>query len=349
MPGPLALLCLLLALLLPVPAPAAPAPDDKAPPVVAYPDLLVNLATYIGKTVTLQGTFHFMETNKPSFDLHMGEQTVSVSIVNLPPEAQTAIRRLRDFSEKPITVTGTVRQGPFQGTPVLLLAATVQIPGVATHFVITPSEGVVTYPQIQRHFENFLNAEVTLKGRFDFRDPDGQMFSLWRGIGEIEVDFSKLPDADRLHLLAEPDFSNHPLTVKGFVFPLPGRKGSYFLQAQSLEIPPPPTPGAVDPAKKGLTSYSDLLADPTRYLNHTVRMRGSYDLASDNPFTFQMRQEGDTIEVLYDKIDPQLRDQIAAFPDFSNITFFVNGTVHAYPDAPNRFFLVADKIEIVSE
>ena len=347
MPGPLALLCLLLAA---VSAFSAPAPDDKAPPVVTYPDLLVNLATYVNKTVTLQGTFHYMEPDKPRFDLHMGEQTVSVSIVDLLPEAQAAIRHLRDFSEKPLTVTGTVRQGAFQAAPVLLLASSVEIAGVPTHFVITPTDGVVTYPQIERHYENFLNAEVTMKGRFDFRDPDRQMFSLWRGIGEIEVDFSKLPDPDRLRLLGEPNFSNQPLTVKGSILPLPGApKGSYLLLAASLVIPPPPSPGAVDPAKKGLTTYSDLLASPTRYLNHTVRMRGSYDLASDNPFSFQMRQDDDTIEVLYGKIDSQERDQIAAFPDFSNITFLVTGTIHAYPDASNRFFLVADKIEIVSE
>jgi len=343
----LALLCLLCAAVLP--ALAAPAPDDSAPPVVTYPDLLVNLATYVGRTVTLKGSFHYMESNRPSFDLHMGEQTVSVSIVNLPPEAQASLRNLRDFSEKPLSVTGVVRQGAFQAAPILLLASSVEIAGVPTHFVITPSDGVVTYPQIERHYENFLNAEVTMKGRFDFRTPDRQMFSLWRGVGEIEVDFSKLPNPDRLRLLNEPDFSNQPLTVKGSVAPLPGQKGSYLLLADSLVIPPPPTAGAVDPAKKGLTGYGDLLAAPTRYLNHTVRMKGAYDLASDNPYTFQMRQDDDTIEVLYSKIDPQLRDQIAAFPDFSGITFYVTGTIHAYPDAPNRFFLVADKIEIVSE
>jgi len=78
-------------------------------------------------------------------------------------------------------------------------------------------------------------------------------------------------------------------------------------------------------------------------------MKGAYDLASPNPFTFQMRQEGDTIEVIYERIDPSLRAQIAAFPDFSGISFYVTGTVHAYPDVPSRFYLVADKIELISQ
>ncbi len=335
-------------------APPAAAPDP-APPELVYADLLLKFDDYEGQSVRVHGTFHYLQGSEPIFELRMGDRSVNVLLSGMPPEGQRTIREMRQFSETPLAVTGILKRGDAHDNPILLVASKIDVEGgFSTHFLTDGKQGVVTYPEIERYSERFLNSTVTLKGRFDFRDPNRKLFTLWRGVDAVDIDFSRLADEGvQAKLLQEPNFSNQPLTVKGIVRASPGAKGRYMIDAVSVDYPPPPEPGAAPPpAEPNLPKkldYADLLSDPAPWLGRTVRMRGSFEYRATTPYTLEMRQKDDSIDVIFEKVSAPVQSRIASLAAFSEVGLMITGTPRAYPDAPKRFYIVADQVEFLSQ
>lgn len=350
--------CLLLAAAAGAPAADAkkaaeepPAPAPAPVPDVAYSDLLLHLDNYEGQTVRVHGTFHYLQSDGPIFELRMGDRSVSVYFNGLPPEGQMSLRELRQFSETPLAVTGAVREGNVHDLPIMIIASRIELEGAGSQFTYDSKDGFVTYPEIARFSQRFLHSAVTMQGRFDFREPDRTVFTMWRGVDEIDVDFGRLPDDLQAKLLVEPQFSNRLMTIKGIVRPSPGRKSHYLLEAQSIDFLPPfdaNSANAADPSKPRDIAYAEVLAAPEKWAGQHVQMRGSFECAGGQPYVFQMRTGSDSIEFIDERLPAPVHARLASLRPFSEAALRVSGTIRAYPDVKNRYYLVADKVEFVT-
>lgn len=340
-------------------APAKPkkAAEEPPPPPpepivdVAYTDLLLHFDDYEGKKVRVHGTFHYLQGNAPIFELRMGDRSVNVYFSTLPPEGQLTIRELRQFSETPLVVTGTVREGNAHDLPVLIMAARVELEGAGSQFSYDSKDGVITYPEIARFSSRFLHSNVVMLGRFDFREPDRTMFAMWRGVDSIDVDFGRLAIEVQAKIFVEPQFSGRLLTVKGVVRPAPGRKSHYLLEAQSVEFSPPFDPNsanAADPTKPRDISYAEILADPDKWIGQRLQMRGSFECAGGQPYVFQMRTGSDSIEFVDERLPAPIHARLTGLAPFCEAALRVYGTIRAYPDVKNRYYLVADKVDFLA-
>ncbi len=341
----------------PAASPSAPGKSASGGlPEVGYAELSLNQARYLGKDVRVHGRFYYMETRQPIFEMRMGPaQSVNVNVTLVPPEGQRIIQGLRNFSEVPLAITGTVKEGDPHDNPILIVASKIDIEGAATRYRIDPNEiPIVSYAQIVRFSQRYLNTIVTMEGRFDFREPNRQQFTLWRGLDSITVNFSRLGADLRTRFLNEPQFSGQSMRVTGIVRTDLARPGRYKLDAQSIEFPAPPTAAQAEapPAdgsapKPKPMNYADVLADPAKYAGKTVLLQGSFERFTSPPFRFEMRTGWDSLEVVSEKLPRDVQEQLGELGDFSQILFTVSGTLTPYPNNPQRFFLVADELNFL--
>lgn len=320
------------------------------PPEVSYADLSLHLPRYDGKTIRAHGKFHYLQNTAPVFEMLMGDHPVSVFISQLPPESQQVVRGLRPFSDTPLVVTGVPRYGPEHGNDIFIMASKIDVEGSSAHYSYDPKNGIVTCPEITRFSQRYLNSPATVQGRFDFRSPSENVFTIWRGTDSMEVDFGRLPNDVQTTLLQEPNFSNRVVTVKGVVRPSPLRQGQYRIEASSVEFTAPPAdaaPAETKPGQPPSATYADLLAKPAAYAGKKVLMRGSYECPATAPHAFQIRVGPDTIEVIGDKLPVSVQNRLHSLTPFTEVALRVTGTVRAYSDSGTRYYLVADKVEFL--
>ena len=329
---------------------------DGGLPEVGYVDLSLNQEKYIGKEIRVHGRFYYMESKRPIFEMRMGpSQSINVNITLVPPEGQRIIQGLRNFSEVALAVTGTVKEGDRHDNPILIVASKIDIEGAATRYRIDPDEvTVASYAQIVRFAQRYQNSIVTMEGRFDFREPNREQFTLWRGLDSISVSFIHFSDELRARFLKEPQFSGQSMKVTGIVRADPAKAGRFMLDAQSVQFPPdpkdvppeaPPQEGEV--AKPKPIAYAKIITDPDKYVGKTVLLAGSFERFTAAPFRFEMRTGWDSIEVVAEKLPRDVQDQLADLGDFSQVLFTVSGTLMAYPNNPKRLYLVADSLDFL--
>ncbi|SDU19694.1 hypothetical protein SAMN05444156_2543 [Verrucomicrobium sp. GAS474] len=338
-------------------APAAPAAADAKGgglPEVGYVALSLNQEKYLGKEVRVHGKFYYMESKRPIFEMRMGpSQSVNVLITLVSPEGKRIVQGLRNFSEVALAVTGTVKEGDRHDNPILIVASKIDIEGAATRYRIDPVEvGIASYAQIGHFSQRYLNSIVTMEGRFDFREPNREQFTLWRGLDSILVNFSHLSDDLRKRFLNEPQFSGQSMKVTGIVRTDPAKPNRFMLDAQSVSFPEPPktaeeTPQDGEAKKPKPLPYDKVLAEPDKYVGKTVLLSGSFERFTAAPFRFEMRSGWDSLEVVAEKLPRSIQEELGELGDFSQVLFTVSGTLVAYPNDPKKLYLVADQLDFL--
>ena len=75
-----------------------------------YTDILLAPERYINRVVTMKGAFDYRNTERESFELKQGDDTVEVFYEQLPEQKRALILRERSFSGGVTTVVGTVHR-----------------------------------------------------------------------------------------------------------------------------------------------------------------------------------------------------------------------------------------------
>ncbi len=95
--------------------------------LVLYTDILVAPERYLGRIVTMKGAFHYRNTERASFDLKQGDDTVEVFYEQLPELKRASILRERNFSGSSATVIGTVHRFRDAGNSYYIMATDVSV------------------------------------------------------------------------------------------------------------------------------------------------------------------------------------------------------------------------------
>ena len=77
---------------------------------VNYTDILLSPEKYLGTEVTMRGGFRYNNTERKSFDMKQGDNTIEVFYERLPREKQAAILTQKNFSQVPVAVKGTLKR-----------------------------------------------------------------------------------------------------------------------------------------------------------------------------------------------------------------------------------------------
>ena len=77
---------------------------------ITYTDILLSPEKYVGTEVTMRGEFSYNNTERKSFDMKQGDNTIEVFYERLPKEKQAAILTQKNFSKAPVAVKGTLRR-----------------------------------------------------------------------------------------------------------------------------------------------------------------------------------------------------------------------------------------------
>jgi hypothetical protein len=122
----------------------APATPRQAG-LVLYTDILLVPDRYLEKFVTMRGAFNYRNTERESFDLKQGDDTVEVFYEQLPEQKRALILQERNFSGDSATVVGTVHRFRETENSYYIMAADVSIlraqPAVAAPGQIGRQEG----------------------------------------------------------------------------------------------------------------------------------------------------------------------------------------------------------------
>ena len=94
---------------------------------VTYTDILLSPEKYVGSEVTMQGEFSYKNTERSSFDMKQGDNTIEVFYEKLPKEAQAAILSQKNFSEAPVTTKGTLKRFSNAKNSYYILATDIQL------------------------------------------------------------------------------------------------------------------------------------------------------------------------------------------------------------------------------
>ena len=77
---------------------------------VKYADILLTPEKYVGKEVTMRGEFRYKNSERKSFDMKQGDNTIEVFYERLPKETQAAILSQKNFSKAPVTAKGVLKR-----------------------------------------------------------------------------------------------------------------------------------------------------------------------------------------------------------------------------------------------
>jgi hypothetical protein len=77
---------------------------------VTYTDVLLAPEKYIGTQVAMRGEFRYKNTDRESFDMQQGDNTIEVFYKRLPKEKQAAILSQENFSKLPVSAKGTLQR-----------------------------------------------------------------------------------------------------------------------------------------------------------------------------------------------------------------------------------------------
>ena len=76
------------------------------PPIVTYVQILLDPERYVGRTVTMEGSFTYHNAERRSFDMKQDDNQLEVFYENLPKSEWQTILTQKNFSEAKISVTG---------------------------------------------------------------------------------------------------------------------------------------------------------------------------------------------------------------------------------------------------
>lgn len=324
---------------------------DPAPLTpVEYPELRLHLDRLAKKMVQVSGTFHYLAEDGKSFQLRMGEHTIDVQFDAIGAEAQQALRELRNFSDVRILVTGRVERAGVQNDRILLVADKVDIQDESTRMAFDSRRGIVTVPEIRVNPFRYLHNSITMQGRFDFRDPNLELFRLWRGVDVIEVDYQALSKAQRREILGIKNFSDRPMRVTGNLRPAKTVGVAYHLDATALEIEPLLDESqlvALEAQRKSKDiSYADIIRKPERYVGKLVELKGGFEVQEPLRRVVELWQGGDSIEIFYEQVPAEQMRVIQDLKPFSSAIVVVQGKVQAYEKASRRYFIMAKSITL---
>ena len=80
------------------------------PPIVTYVQILQDPERYVGRTVTMEGSFTYHNAERRSFDMKQDDNQVEVFYEDLPKSEWQTILTQKNFSEAKISVTGKLRR-----------------------------------------------------------------------------------------------------------------------------------------------------------------------------------------------------------------------------------------------
>jgi hypothetical protein len=319
-----------------------------APRSLDYPELRLKYLDLIGEELLVRGEFNYLMEDGETLQMRMGEGTVEVSYRGLAPDIKAAVRDLRNFSRTPLTVKGVLRQGGVAGNKILIEAEQLDIDATSTRLAVASRRGIVTVPEIRLNPFRMLNSQVTMEGRFNFREPARKVFRVWRGVDAIDVEYGQLSEALQKEVLMVPNFSDRPLKVTGVLRSTGRAEAAYQIEATALQIEEAPDQAQLMSLeatnKKADITYSDLLLNPERYIKQKVMLKGGYETRDPLRKVFEIWQGGDSIEVFYQNLPTSQIKLIESLPPFSSLVMVVNGQAENYHRAPRRFFIIAENV-----
>ena len=98
------------------------------PPTVSYVDILMNPEKFSKQTVTMEGTFHYNNTDRKSFDMAQGDNKIEVFYEQLPKDTWRTILLQKNFSDVKVSATGIIRKFGNEENTYYLQAKSVAMP-----------------------------------------------------------------------------------------------------------------------------------------------------------------------------------------------------------------------------
>lgn len=80
------------------------------PPIVTYVQILLDPDRYVGRTVTMEGSFAYHNAERKSFEMKQDDNEVEVFYEDLPKSEWETILTQKNFSEAKVTVTGKLQR-----------------------------------------------------------------------------------------------------------------------------------------------------------------------------------------------------------------------------------------------
>ncbi len=95
---------------MPTVIPAAITTEPISEHANTYTDILLSPEEYVGTAITMSGDFYYKNTERKSFDLKQGDDTIEVFYEDLPEAVQGAILSQKNFSKTTVNAEGVLRR-----------------------------------------------------------------------------------------------------------------------------------------------------------------------------------------------------------------------------------------------
>ena len=204
--------------------PAIPAAAE-----ITYSDILLSPAKYVGNEITMHGEFRYKNTERKSFDMRQGDNTIEIFYERLPAETQAVILSQSNFSRAPVMASGTLRRFANRANSYYIMASDVQ--GLAQE---KESGTGVRYTEILLSPEKYVGNEITMHGEFRYKNTERKSFDMRQGDNTIEIFYERLPTEAQAVILSESNFSRAPVMASGTLRRFANRARSYYIMATDV-------------------------------------------------------------------------------------------------------------------
>ncbi len=200
---------------------------------VQYGDILASPAKYIGKMVTMSGTFAYTEPMRGSFSFAQNDNLIEVFYGDLTKEMKDFISSQQEGAKTPVIVTG-VLQRYTNTNKYFINASQLQLAGGNT----SSSTGRVSiiYESILLSPTKYLGKTVTMSGTFAYNEPMRGSFTFEQNGNPIEVFYADLPQKTRDIITSQKEGGKTPVIVTGVLQRYTNSANKYFINASSVSM-----------------------------------------------------------------------------------------------------------------
>lgn len=182
------------------------------------------------------GAFSYKNTERRSFELKQGDDTIEVFYELLPVQKQALILRQNNFSGALLRVTGSVKRFSDAQNSYYITATDVVMLSPQPAATASGSAGLVSYTGILLAPERYIGRQITTKGALSYKNTERKSFDLKQGDDTIEVFYELLPPQQQALILRQRNFSDVPVTVRGTVQRFRNAENSYYIMAAEIVI-----------------------------------------------------------------------------------------------------------------